>query len=134
MCSVRLLIRDVRIAIWTSGDPESDSARRYCWINSVFRSLVTVIAAGESSTPAADYFAAQAWRRISLRCFNFWDDSNKHLTLTTSRPMYQCPEGLQGRVLVGVGCGSALTVLRVVHFRKRRLPGVSVLQALSQQS
>src|SRR5262245_43321288 len=49
MCSVRLLIRAVRMAICTSGEPESESARRYCWINSRFRSLVTVIAGRDSS-------------------------------------------------------------------------------------
>src|SRR5262245_11688440 len=48
MCSVRLLIRDVRIAICTSGDPESDPERRYCSINSFFCSFVTVIAGRDS--------------------------------------------------------------------------------------
>src|SRR5215213_2202591 len=40
MCSVRLLIRSVRIATWTSGEPLSLSARRCVAMSSVLRSFV----------------------------------------------------------------------------------------------
>src|SRR6185503_14898075 len=53
MCSVRLLIRTVKMEICTSGEPESDSSRRYSVINSRFRSLVTVICFWPSNFRAA---------------------------------------------------------------------------------
>src|SRR5688572_23674846 len=83
MCSVRLLIREVRIAICTSGEPESDSSRRYCPINSRFRSLVTVIAAVIPPLPRARLPLArdQRVRRISLRYKDFRDYSVKTTNL-----------------------------------------------------
>src|SRR5689334_9030100 len=72
MCSVRLLIRVVRMAIWTSGEPESDSPRRYSWINVRFRSLVTVIAGRFSPAHEAGPIAGvKRVRRISLRYYDF---------------------------------------------------------------
>src|SRR6185369_12768206 len=71
MCSVRLLIRVVRMAIWTSGEPESDSPRRYSWINVRFRSLVTVIAGRFSPAREAGPIAGgKRVRRISLRYYD----------------------------------------------------------------
>src|SRR5947207_1956604 len=114
MCSVRLLIRVVRIAICTSGDPESDSSRRYSWINSRFRSLVTVIAGrvplrcshgpGPSPTQAYDEspYAATTSGTIPL----------KKLDTTTSRSMYQCRGGLQGQV-GGLGLGARVREWRL---------------------
>src|SRR5688500_9127196 len=60
MCSVSVLIRDVRIAICTSGEPESFSFRRYSPINSRLRSFV-IMGCCDSFAPAhlAPSFAAE---------------------------------------------------------------------------
>src|SRR6186997_3244706 len=60
MCSVSELIRDVKIAICTSGEPESFSSRRYSPINSRLRSFV-IMGCCDSFAPGhlAPSFAAE---------------------------------------------------------------------------
>src|SRR5262245_3435402 len=111
MCSVRLLIRTVRIAICTSGDPESESARRYCWINSFFRSLVTVIASRRGCPrcvrpnrfcrgrpPGCDESPSTSTALAGLFLLEpvpaLFDTKPEH---TTSHTMYQSGRGLQGQ-------------------------------------
>src|SRR3954452_9598141 len=106
MCSVRLLIRVVRMAICTSGEPESLSVRRCSWINSRFRSLVTVIADRKAALLAigrpdcrpvacdASPYAASTSRTIF-----------KIRHQLSSRSIYQRDKGLQGRKERELGAG-----------------------------
>src|SRR5437879_1357922 len=98
MCSVRLLIRTVRTAICTSGDPESESARRYSWINSRFRSLVTVIASRRVLHAGGRAISAVQYDDSPSTATDLPGHFLDTITKTTSRSMYQCGTGLQGRV------------------------------------
>src|SRR4051812_29167334 len=107
MCSVSELIRDVKIAICTSGEPESFSFRRYSPINSRLRSFV-IMGCRDSFAPAhlAPSFAAE-----NLLYFPWPSLAGTKPTLL---PKFK-PLNVQGRRQFARGCAGRISLLEGVN-------------------